>query len=996
MSSGRPGGGGGGGGGGGAGQPNRNPANIPRDLRKQMSNERLTDLAAITASAGGGAGDDGKRGGTIASRPTYNEVQLEEEYQIRLEPSERKAHRINLMQQRKANQFKEKKDIKTKAMGILNKAFPCINVFVNYKVREYAVFDLISGVSVGLFIIPQAIAFSLLANVKPQYGFYSAFFAMLIYFIFGTSNHLNMSSQGAVSLIVGEAVRAGVQQVYPNGVGLCETASVSNAGLYTGNESTTIATESTTMALVTTAPNVTTGATAGCINRDDANAMVALSITMVAGLLQILLGALQLGFLTIYMSDPLNSAFTCGAALHIVSSQLGNLLGAKIPAINGNGKFFMYFIEAFKRLFTGQVNGYTIGIFVAFFALLLAIKLVNEKCSKYVKIPIPIDIIVLITSLLMSQFMNWKGTIKVENVGVIRQGFEVPRAPLPEHFTSGSGILVNGIVLGIISYALSVSVAKTFALRHGYEVDANQEVLAYGFVNFGMSWFSTFVSASSIACTSLHESMRGKTLIYSVYATIITLISILTFCSYFEPVPKCVLSAIIIVNLKNMILQVEQLPRLWRTNRYDFSIWIVTLAAILGLDLPIGLGIGVAFSLLTIIYRTQAPKAYLLGRVPKTDIYRNIKKIKGAEEIPGLKIFKFDGSLYFASADNFRKRLFRSVAMNPKKILERAKAAAKRSGGASGDMNLRTDVLNAQGIKEVLGVVKEEGSHPSAIARQRAQLSSSEELKNLPITASKSYESMGSIDSADLPASVDSDDESEPTVNVFCIILDLSACAFIDAVGVRLLTKIVDDFSKIGVEMYLSGCTSLVRSLLRKANFFDKRSEAGLFVTVHDAVIYALSNFYQELVEDETGSSIGEQGGASTSGVSLSDRRVSISQHANDAARERRRQTRTYSISHSAGEDPSLHGVGSSRRPSECVRHLEAFSGYLHSIHDEQQQQLSLPEYSSLDHPAHLCPDLRHRSSGFDSAVGQGDDGHLRALPEDGLDNQGYHEETRF
>ncbi|PAA53822.1 hypothetical protein BOX15_Mlig028371g1, partial [Macrostomum lignano] len=299
---------------------------------------------------------------------------------------------------------------------------------------------------------------------------------------------------------------------------------------------------------------------------------------------------------------------------------------------------------------------------------------------------------------------------------------------------------------------------------------------------------------------------------------------------------QCVLSAIIIVNLKNMILQVEQLPRLWRTNRYDFAIFLVTLAGILGLDLPIGLLIGVVFSLATVIFRTQAPKAYLLGRLPNTDIYRNIKKHKKAEQIPGLKIFKFDGSLYFASAENYRNRLYRQVAMNPKRILAKAKTRAKREGRGHGEVDLRTDMLQAEGVRRILEVVAEEGSHSVAEARLGAQLA-------LPV-----HEKHAHFESV---AYHSENEETASTVNVFCIILDMSACAFTDAVGIRLLSQIVDDFSKIGVEIYLSGCTWLVRSQLRKASFYDKRSEEGFFVTVHDAVIHALSSFYNELLQDE-------------------------------------------------------------------------------------------------------------------------------------------------
>ncbi|PAA69000.1 hypothetical protein BOX15_Mlig021751g1 [Macrostomum lignano] len=963
--------------GGGGGSVSRRSRKIPTDLRLQLNDAGIRNDAEATA------------GGKIASRPAFTEVQLEETFQNKMEPEEQKAHVQNLMDERKAG--KEIKDKRAIALGIAAKVFPCLKVLLNYDIREYGPYDLLSGISVGLFIIPQAIAYSLLANMRPQAGFYSAFFAMTIYFIFGTSNHVNMTSQGAVSLLVGEAVRAGIEQVYPNGAGLCAAPNSTTMDI---NFTTLAGDALSTVAGITTATTAygdsNTTAFDTCISRDDANDRVALSVTMIAGALQLLLGFMQFGFLSIYLSDPINGAFACGAALHIVSSQLRNILGAPIPTISGNGKFFLYFIEAIKETLDSKVNVPTLVIFVFFFLILLVVKIINERCIRYIRMPIPIDILVLIVSLLMSKFLFWETTLNVAPVGDIQKGFEPPKAPLQEHFTTGSGIILNGIVLGIISYSMSVSVAKTFALRNGYEIDPNQEMIAYGAVNFGMCWFGTFVSASSIACTSLHESLKGKTQVYSLYAISITLIGILVFAPEFSPVPKCVLSAIIIVNLKNMILQVEQLPRLWRTNRYDFTIFLVTLAGILGLDLPIGLLIGVVFSLATVIFRTQAPKAYLLGRLPNTDIYRNIKKHKKAEQIPGLKIFKFDGSLYFASAENYRNRLYRQVAMNPKRILAKAKTRAKREGRGHGEVDLRTDMLQAEGVRRILEVVAEEGSHSVAEARLGAQLA-------LPV-----HEKHAHFESV---AYHSENEETASTVNVFCIILDMSACAFTDAVGIRLLSQIVDDFSKIGVEIYLSGCTWLVRSQLRKASFYDKRSEEGFFVTVHDAVIHALSSFYNELLQDEAklheeedehhhelhpedgsaAASTGEGASAEAAPSSGHLHGSKTKQSAAELARDRRRRIRNESWRRNSNAD--MQSGPTSMRSLQQVMSLPtlAESGVTTPMGAHQP----IMGKSGKPAPKFGLPE--------DSGNLDGIDGNLDGIDsQPGLDNAGFESETKF
>lgn len=317
---------------------------LPTDLREQLSthtpglaNNNLGD------HTDGGEAEGPVAGGIIAPRPAFTELRLEESFQTRIPPEEQKEHRKNIMKERLiGKKRKTKKDI---ALSMFHRTFPFVRMLKTYNIKAYGSFDLISGISVGLFLIPQSMAYALLANVRPQYGFYSAFICMVIYFFFGSSAHVNMTNQGAVSLLVGEAVRAGVDQVYPNGAGLCETAAATTVSAnMTGLNSTVAELYSTTAVSLTTmgaAMNGSTNAPKPCVNRDDANANVALTITMLAGALQLLGAFLRLGFLTIYLSDPINKAFTCGAAMHIVSGQVGNILGAPVPSFSGNGKFFL-------------------------------------------------------------------------------------------------------------------------------------------------------------------------------------------------------------------------------------------------------------------------------------------------------------------------------------------------------------------------------------------------------------------------------------------------------------------------------------------------------------------------------------------------------------------------------------------------------------------------------------------------------------------------------
>uniref|UniRef100_A0A8C9YM11 Solute carrier family 26 member 5 n=1 Tax=Sander lucioperca TaxID=283035 RepID=A0A8C9YM11_SANLU len=497
---------------------------------------------------------------------------------------------------------------------------PILTWLPSYPVKQYLFSDVVSGLSTGVVQLPQGLAYAMLAAVPPVYGLYSSFYPVLLYTFFGTSRHISVGTFAVISLMIGSvAVREA-----PDSMFTILPANGSNMSAVLDVEA-----------------------------RDARRVQVAVVLTTLVGIIQFVLGLLRFGFVAIYLTEPLVRGFTTAASVHVVISQLKYLLGVKTQRFSGplsaiyvswNSPILLpfFFLVWFCCLFgNGKKFNY-----------------LNERFKKKLPIPIPGEIIVVIVSTSVSYGMSLADDYHVDVVGKIPTGLLPPTAP---EFSLLPSLVTDSFAVAIVGFSMGISLAKTFALKHSYSVDGNQELIALGLCNFISSFFQTFAITCSMSRSLVQESTGGKTQIAGLLGSLMVLLVVVAIGFVFQPLPQTALAAIIMVNLLGMFKQFRDIPTLWRNSKIELAIWLVAFVASVLLGLDYGLLAAIAFAILTVIYRTQSPESAILGHVPGTGLYCDVDEYEEAAEYEGIKIFHYNSSIYFANSDLYVNALKEKV-----------------------------------------------------------------------------------------------------------------------------------------------------------------------------------------------------------------------------------------------------------------------------------------------------------------------------------------------
>ncbi|XP_069621213.1 prestin [Ranitomeya imitator] len=696
-----------------------------------------------------------------------------------------------------------------KAKTQLYSFLPILKWLPRYPVKEYLLGDLISGLSTGVMQLPQGLAYALLASVPPVFGLYSSFYPVFLYTFFGSSRHVSIGTFAVISLMIGGvAIRLAPDDKFD-----IVAENVTNATEFFNKIEA----------------------------RDAMRVKVAVAITLLSGLIQLILGILRFGFVAIYLTEPLVRGFTTAAAVHVFISQLKYLLGIKISRYNGPLAVIYRLIAVLSNIPTTNVATFITGIICVL--LLLGAKEINDRFKKKLPVPIPMEIIVVIISTGVSAGLNFEKSYDVDVVGNIPTGFRPPDLPDVSLF---SAVFVDAVAIAIVGFSMTISMAKIFALKHGYAVSGNQELIALGLCNSLGSFFQTFAVTCSMSRSLVQESTGGNTQIAGLLSSLMVLVVILFVGYLFEPLPQTVLAAIVMVNLKGMFKQFADIPQLWRTSRLELAIWVVSFLASVSLGLDYGLLVAVAFAIITVIYRTQSSQYRILGQVPNTDIYCDIEEYEEIKQYPGIKIFQANTSLYFANSDLYVSALKKKTGIDPGAILIAKKKALKRHAKEmkKSSKSERRAVLKLTNDVE-MAVKHELIDDPAADSGNVKNGSADRNLHNSPSEELEYFMS--------------------PIINTHSVILDFTPVNFIDSVGVKALKSIIKEYKEIGVDLFLSGCNGLVVRDLTRLNFFDKSIRRDiLFHSIHDAVIHcrfrasswALASSEEQVLSSDTQSQI--------------------------------------------------------------------------------------------------------------------------------------------
>ncbi|GAB2276665.1 Sulfate transporter 4.1, chloroplastic [Dionaea muscipula] len=470
--------------------------------------------------------------------------------------------------------------------------FPCYRWIRTYRWREYLQNDIVSGLTVGAMLVPQAMSYAKLAGLEPIYGLYSSFVPIFVYAFFGSSRQLAVGPVALVSLLVSN-VLSGI-----------------------ADSSETLYTE------------------------------LAILLALMVGVLQCIMGLLRLGWLLRFISHSVISGFTTASAIVIALSQAKYFLGYDIAKSN-------QIVPLIRSIISG-IDQFSWPPFVmgsCILAVLLTMKHLGKsrKYLRFLRAAGPLTGIVLGTAVV--KIFN-PSSISV--VGEIPQG--LPEFSIPTGFLYLKSLIPTAFLITGVAILESVGIAKALAAKNGYELDSNQELFGLGVANIAGSFFSAYPTTGSFSRSAVNRESGAITGLSGITTGVLMGCSLLFLTPLFEDIPQCALAAIVTSAVMGLV-DYEEAILLWRIDKKDFVLWTITCTTTLFLGIEIGVLLGVGVSLAFVIHESANPHIAVLGRLPGTTIYRNIRQYPEAHTYNGMVIVRVDAPIYFANTSYIKDRL---------------------------------------------------------------------------------------------------------------------------------------------------------------------------------------------------------------------------------------------------------------------------------------------------------------------------------------------------
>jgi len=479
--------------------------------------------------------------------------------------------------------------------------FPILDWLPNYK-KDWLKGDIGAGLTVGVMLIPQGMAYASIAGMPAVYGLYASIVPIIIYAILGTSRQLAVGPVAMVSLLTATAI------------GSFEGLSTSDYILY------------------------------------------AILLAFLVGAIQFLLGLFRLGFLVNFLSHPVVSGFTSAAALIIGLSQLKSLLGIDIPRSHHINEILL---NAFNKF--GDINWVSFAIGIGGILIILGVKKINKS--------LPSQLFAVIFGIaIVSIFRLGEGANAVKIIKDIPN--ILPKFEIPLFNIEIIQLLIPmALTIALVSFMESIAVAKAIQTKHrDYKVLPNQELISLGLANVFGSFFQSFPTTGGFSRTAVNDQAGAKTGLAAIISAVLIIITLLFLTPLFYNLPKAILASVIMVAVFGLIDYKEAL-HLWKSNRTDFFLLVITFIATLTIGIEKGIGLGVILSLAIVILKTTRPHVAVLANIHGTHFYRNIKRF-GKDVIlkEDILIVRFDAQLYFANTTFFKDKLEELVAEKGEKL----------------------------------------------------------------------------------------------------------------------------------------------------------------------------------------------------------------------------------------------------------------------------------------------------------------------------------------
>ena len=367
------------------------------------------------------------------------------------------------------------------------------------------------------------------------------------------------------------------------------------------------------------------------------------AITLATGLLFVLFAVFRLGWIAQFLSKAVITGFLAGAAVDVVIGELPKLTGT-----SSSGD------SAWRELWTwlqslGDVQWTTLLVGVVSLAVILALRFLAPK--------VPGALVLVVGGLLASYIFDL-GSHGVALVGPVPRGLPAPKLPPLSVFEDHYAVIgIAAVALLLIGFSQTAGDARAFATRHRYRIDVNQEAVAQGMANLGAGVFQGMPVSTSLSASSLNESAGAMTPVASLTTGALVLLTLIAIAPVFSSLPKAVLGAVIIDAVVFGMIDVAELRRLHRVTRFDFWVAVVAIVGVLSVGVLAGVVVGVALSLIWLVYVATRPPMPLLGREPGTQVFRDLDEHPDDETYPGVAVLRLDGGLFFATAEALENRV---------------------------------------------------------------------------------------------------------------------------------------------------------------------------------------------------------------------------------------------------------------------------------------------------------------------------------------------------
>jgi len=466
--------------------------------------------------------------------------------------------------------------------------------------------DLVAAAIVTIMLIPQSLAYALLAGLPPEAGIYASIVPIMLYALFGTSSSLAVGPVAVVSLMTAAAI-----------------GDVAQSG------------------------------TAGY-------ATAALTLALLSGGFLLLLGFFRLGFLANFLSHPVIAGFITASGLIIAASQLKHILG--IPAEGHN----LFELLRSLALHITELNPITLIIGAAATAFLFWVRKglkplliaagLNQRLADVAAKAGPVLAVAVTTLIVGGLRLDAQG---VDIVGTVPQG--LPPFTMPDF--SGDLILKligPAILISIIGFVESISVAQTLAAKKRQRIDPDQELIGLGAANLGAAFTGGYPVTGGFARSVVNFDAGAETPAAGAFTAVGLAIAAMALTPLIYYLPTATLAATIIVAVLSLV-DLAILKRAWDYSKADFAAVSATILVTLGFGVELGVTTGVALSVLIHLYKTSRPHMAVVGRVPGTEHYRNVLRHEVITD-PHILTVRVDESLYFANARYLEDRIYDMVA----------------------------------------------------------------------------------------------------------------------------------------------------------------------------------------------------------------------------------------------------------------------------------------------------------------------------------------------